>query len=75
MLSFSNETIDFDYSEKGHLQSDIKLTNRTMTPIYFKVTSLSIQFKVNRPRFYIVKPDRGIVKPNSSVDVNIKLHK
>ena len=37
-------------------------------PIYYK-------FKVNRPRYYLVKPDRGIILPNSTIDVTIKLHK
>lgn len=41
MLTFSHEIINFNYAEKGHLQCEITVANRSMTPIYFKVLFIS----------------------------------
>lgn len=76
MLKFSNEDIRFDYNTNSHLVTKLIIKNTELFPIYYKVIISHIfQFKVNRPRFYLVKPDRGVISPNSTVEINIKLHK
>ena len=35
---------------------------------------LYIQFKVTRPKFYLIKPDQGYCDPNSDIKVSVTLH-
>lgn len=64
MLSFSHEDIILEYRDKKNLIGTIEIKNQSVSNIYFKVSIFLMQFKVNRPKFYLVKPDRGIILPS-----------
>ena len=75
MLSFSRDQVVFDYQERKHLTTIIELTNHSNVTVCFKVQILAIQFKVNRPKYYLVKPDRGTIQPGETKPISITLHK
>uniref|UniRef100_A0A915CRW9 Major sperm protein n=1 Tax=Ditylenchus dipsaci TaxID=166011 RepID=A0A915CRW9_9BILA len=46
--------------------SDLSLTNPSARPVYFKV-------KTTAPRYYCVRPNTGVIKPQQSALINIVL--
>lgn len=73
-LEVSCEEVTFDYKPKGHLLQRFTITNPNENPAYFKVTISSLQFKLTRPRYYLVKPDRGFVEAKQNIVIDITLH-